>query len=551
MTKLHAGGKFDKKAYKVSGGLHGVGISVTNALSAVLKAEVRRDGRLFSQTYELGVPVNEMQDKGPAEGTGTRITFKPDPSIFEETTIHYETVAARLRDLSFLNPGLKITVMDERDVKQADYEYKGGIVDFVKYLNKNKIAFGNVIYFTKEKNSTKVEVALQYNDGYTENVLSFANNINTVEGGTHLTGFKTALTRCMNAYAEMISEREIKLTGDDVLEGLSAVVSVKLTEPQFEGQTKTKLGNSDMKGIVDSLVNDAFSSYLEENPYTARLVVEKCVNAAKAREAARKARELTRRKNYLDSSSLPGKLADCSNRDPSMCELYIVEGDSAVGSAKQGRNREFQAILPLRGKILNVEKARLHKVLSNEEIVTMITALGTGIGEEFQKEKLRYHKIIIMTDADVDGAHIRTLLLTFFYRYMKILVEDGYVYIAQPPLYRVKKGKDITYCYNEEELRKITGVREAELKEELAKVEISEEGEQEENETRVVREKGYEIQRYKGLGEMNPIQLWETTMDPANRTLLRVTIEDAVSADQIFTILMGDQVEPRRLFIQE
>ncbi|MBS3110421.1 DNA topoisomerase (ATP-hydrolyzing) subunit B [Candidatus Woesearchaeota archaeon] len=560
MTKLHAGGKFDKKAYKVSGGLHGVGISVTNALSAVLKAEVRRDGRLFSQTYELGVPVNEMQDKGPAEGTGTRITFKPDPSIFEETTIHYETVAARLRDLSFLNPGLKITVMDERDVKQADYEYKGGIVDFVKYLNKNKIAFGNVIYFTKEKNSTKVEVALQYNDGYTENVLSFANNINTVEGGTHLTGFKTALTRCMNAYAERMGEREIKLTGDDVLEGLSAVVSVKLTEPQFEGQTKTKLGNSDMKGIVDSLVNDAFSSYLEENPSTARLVVEKCVNAAKAREAARKARELTRRKNYLDSSSLPGKLADCSNRDPSMCELYIVEGDSAGGSAKQGRNREYQAILPLRGKILNVEKARLHKVLTSEEIVTTITALGTGVGEEFDAKKLRYHKVIIMTDADVDGAHIRTLLLTFFYRYMKPLVENGNIYIAQPPLYRVKKGKDLTYCYNDEELKKIIGEAAAELnlvsadaktarKEEAGPDAEGEEGEESGQIAKKV--KGYEIQRYKGLGEMNPRQLWETTMDPGTRTLLQVTIEDGVEADQIFTILMGDQVEPRRQFIQD
>jgi len=552
MTKLHAGGKFDNKAYKVSGGLHGVGISVTNALSSSLLAEVKRDGKQYSQLYEYGHPATDVLEKGNATGTGTRITFTPDSSIFETVDFHFETIAARLRDLSFLNPGLRISLSDERDEsKNVEFHYLGGIVDFVKYLNMNKNAFHEVIYFSKEKSGTKVEAALQYNDGYTDNVLSFVNNINTIEGGTHLTGFKTALTRCMNSYAEKKGEKELKLSSDDVLEGLSAVVSVKLSNPQFEGQTKTKLGNSEVKGLVDSMINDALSSYLEEHPSIARSIIDKTINAAKAREAARKARELTRRKNYLDSSSLPGKLADCSNRDPKMCEIYIVEGDSAGGSAKQGRNREFQAILPLRGKILNVEKARLHKVLSNEEIVTMITALGTGIGEEFQKEKLRYHKIIIMTDADVDGAHIRTLLLTFFYRYMKILVEDGYVYIAQPPLYRVKKGKDITYCYNEEELRKITGVREAELKEELAKVEISEEGEQEENETRVVREKGYEIQRYKGLGEMNPIQLWETTMDPANRTLLRVTIEDAVSADQIFTILMGDQVEPRRLFIQE
>jgi len=529
MTKLHAGGKFDKKSYKVSGGLHGVGISVTNALSEWLDVEVRRDGKIFFQRYERGVPVTELIEKGETTETGTKITFMADANIFETVSFHYETLVSRLRDLAFLNPGLKISIADSREEdKKAEYFYQGGIKDFVKYLNKNKNVLHDVIFFSKEKGDTQVEVALQYNDSYADNVLSFVNNINTIEGGTHLTGFKTALTRCFNQYIEKNkgknnSNGELKLTSEDVWEGLSAVVSVKIPEPQFEGQTKTKLGNSEVKGIVDSMVNDAFSSYLEENPSVARAIVDKTVNAAKAREAARKARELTRRKNYLDSMSLPGKLSDCSNRDPAQCEIYIVEGDSAGGSAKQARSRENQAILPLRGKILNVEKARLHKILSSNEIVTMITALGTSIGEEFDMKKLRYHKIIIMTDADVDGAHIRTLLLTFFYRYMKPLVENGYIYIAQPPLYRVKKGKEINYCFNEEELKILTGGS----------------------------EEGKEVQRYKGLGEMDPEQLWDTTMNPATRILLQVTVEDAIGADQIFTILMGDQVEPRRLFIEQ
>lgn len=529
MTKLHAGGKFDKKSYKVSGGLHGVGISVTNALSEWLDVEVRRDGKIFFQRYERGIPVTELSEKGETTETGTKITFMADANIFETVSFHYETLVSRLRDLAFLNPGLRISIADSREEdKKAEYFYQGGIKDFVKYLNKNKNILHDVIFFSKEKGDTQVEVALQYNDSYADNVLSFVNNINTIEGGTHLTGFKTALTRCFNQYIEKNKGKnngngELKLTSEDVWEGLSAVVSVKIPEPQFEGQTKTKLGNSEVKGIVDSMVNDAFSSYLEENPSVARAIVDKTVNAAKAREAARKARELTRRKNYLDSMSLPGKLSDCSNRDPAQCEIYIVEGDSAGGSAKQARSRENQAILPLRGKILNVEKARLHKILSSNEIVTMITALGTSIGEEFDMKKLRYHKIIIMTDADVDGAHIRTLLLTFFYRYMKPLVENGYIYIAQPPLYRVKRGKEVNYCFNEEELKILTGGS----------------------------EEGKEVQRYKGLGEMDPEQLWDTTMNPATRTLLQVTVEDAIGADQIFTILMGDQVEPRRLFIEQ
>jgi len=524
MTKLHAGGKFDKNAYKVSGGLHGVGISVTNALSTWLKVEVKRNNKTYFQTYELGIPKEDLKEIGVSQGTGTKITFMPDATIFETIEFHYETVAARLRDLAFLNPGLKIHIADEHDAeKVVNYYYLGGIVDFVKYLNMNKNILHDVIFFSKEKNSTKVEVAMQYNNGYTDNVLSFVNNIHTIEGGTHLTGFKTALTRCMNNYAEQNGVKDIKLSGDDVLEGLSAVISVKMMEPQFEGQTKTKLGNSEIKGIVDSMINDAFTAFLEQKPAVAKIVIDKTINAAKAREAARKARELTRRKNYLDSSSLPGKLSDRSNRDPKACEIYIVEGDSAGGSAKQGRNRENQAILPLRGKILNVEKSRLHKILSSNEIVTLITALGAGIGEEFDISKIRYHKIIIMTDADVDGAHIRTLLLTFFYRYMKQIIEKGYIYIAQPPLYKVKKGKESQYCYSDDELKKIT----------------------------IGKETEYEVQRYKGLGEMNPEQLWNTTMDPSTRTLLQVTIEDSVAADQIFTILMGDQVEPRRLFIEQ
>ena len=524
MTKLHAGGKFDKNSYKVSGGLHGVGISVVNALSELLFIEVRRDGKVHTQEYRQGKPVSDMKIGGESPNTGTKITFLPDKTIFEKTEFHFETLSSRLRELAFLNKSVRIIINDERTGKEHDFKYDGGIVSFVEFTNKNKTPLHEVIFFEKEKNGNQVEIAMQYNDGYSENIFSFANNINTIEGGTHLSGFKTALTRTLNNYAEKnLKFTDFKLSSEDVREGLAAVISVKIQEPQFEGQTKTKLGNSEVKGIVDSVVSDKLSTFLEENPSVGRAVLEKSINAAKAREAARKARELTRRKSVLEGSSLPGKLADCSNKDPALCELYIVEGDSAGGSAKQGRNRQFQAILPLRGKILNVEKARLNKIFANNEIITMVTAIGTSIAEEFNIEKARYHKIIIMTDADVDGAHIRTLLLTFFYRYMKPLIDAGYIYIAQPPLYRVKKGKKEYYVYNDERLNK--------LLEELGE--------------------GVTIQRYKGLGEMNPSQLWETTMTPDNRTLLKVTVEDAIEADSLFTILMGDQVEPRRKFIQE
>ncbi len=524
MTKLHAGGKFDKKAYKVSGGLHGVGISVTNALSKELSVEVRRDGKIYEQKYSYGNPTTELKVIGDCNDRGTKITFLPDDKIFPETEFHFETLSSRLRELAFLNKGLNIILFDERTNKKQEFQYDGGIVSFVDFLNKNKNPVHKVVYFEKEKNMVQIEVAMQYNMGYQENIFTFANNINTIEGGSHLIGFKTALTRTMNSYAEKLKINDAKLSSDDVREGLTSVVSVKLQEPQFEGQTKTKLGNSEVKGIVESLVNENLGIFLEENPKIAKLIVEKCINSAKAREAAAKARELTRRKSALNSHSLPGKLADCSERDPAKCELYIVEGDSAGGSAKQGRNRNFQAILPLKGKIINVEKARLIKVFQNEEITTMITALGTGISEEFDIGKLRYHKIIIMTDADVDGAHIRTLLLTFFYRYMNDLITAGHVYIAQPPLFKVSKNKKTNYAYSEGELEKLFA--------EIGRDQAS-------------------VQRYKGLGEMNPQQLWETTMDPGNRTLLQVSLEDAVEADKIFTILMGDQVEPRREFIQQ
>tara|TARA_Y100000310_G_scaffold241784_1_gene245853 strand:+ start:17355 stop:19250 length:1896 start_codon:yes stop_codon:yes gene_type:complete len=524
MTKLHAGGKFDKKTYKVSGGLHGVGISVTNALSKELTVEVRRDGKIHEQKYAQGKPTTELKTIGECNDTGTKVTFLPDDEIFTETEFHFETLASRLRELAFLNKGIHITLFDERTNKRQEFQYEGGIVSFVEFLNKNKNPFHKVIYFEKQKNGTKLEIAMQYNTSYQENIFTFANNINTHEGGSHLSGFKTALTRTMNSYAEKLKLSDAKLSSDDVREGLSVVISVQLQEPQFEGQTKTKLGNSEVKGIVESLVNENLGIFLEENPKIGKLIVDKCVNSAKAREAAAKARELTRRKGALNSHSLPGKLADCSERDPVKSEIYIVEGDSAGGSAKQGRNRKFQAILPLRGKILNVEKARLNKIFENEQITTMITALGTGISEEFDVEKLRYHKIVIMTDADVDGAHIRTLLLTFIYRYMNDLITKGYVYIAQPPLFKVTKNKKVHYVYSDEELEKLF-------------VDI---GRDQAN-----------VQRYKGLGEMNPSQLWETTMDPEHRTLLQVSLEDAVEADKIFTILMGDQVEPRRDFIQQ
>ncbi|MBR9699054.1 DNA topoisomerase (ATP-hydrolyzing) subunit B [Candidatus Woesearchaeota archaeon] len=520
MTKLHAGGKFDKKTYKVSGGLHGVGISVVNALSKKLLVKVCKNGKLFEQEFERGASLYPLKEIGSCEERGTTITFYPDEQIFETLEFNFTTLSSRLREIAFLTKGIHIEILDERDNNSHTFKYDGGIKSFVKFLNKNKNPLHEVIYFEKEKNDNIVEVALEYNDSYQENIFTFVNNINTIEGGTHLIGFKTAITRTINNYVQ--KKEDIKLSSEDVREGLTAVISLKIAEPQFEGQTKAKLGNSEMKGIVDSIVSSQLSSYFEENPSVARVVVDKCINAAKARDAARKARELTRRKGILNSHSLPGKLSDCQEKDPSKCELYLVEGDSAGGSAKSGRDRKFQAILPLRGKILNVEKARLNKIFENEEITTIITALGCGIGDEFNVEKARYHKIIIMTDADVDGAHIRTLLLTFFFRYMRPLLESGYLYIAQPPLFRLKKGNAVQYLYNEAELS----------------TKIKELGE------------NVGVQRYKGLGEMNPKQLWETTMDPSRRSILKVMMEDAVEADKIFTILMGDEVLPRRNFIE-
>lgn len=525
MTRLHAGGKFDKKVYKVSGGLHGVGISVANALSKELVVEVKRNGRVYQQKYEYGKPATELEVIGEADPkeTGTTVRFLPDGQIFSTTEFSFEILSSRLRELAFLNKGLKIIVEDERAGKKNEFQYEGGIVSFVEYLNKNKNPLHKTVYFSKAKNGVQMEYALQYNDGYQENVFSFANTINTYEGGSHLIGFKTALTRVMNSYIEKNKIKGIKLTSEDSREGLTAVISVKIPEPQFEGQTKTKLGNSEIKGLVDSIVNDSLGAFLEENPQIAKAIIYKCINAAQAREAAQKARELTRRKGALNHGSLPGKLADCSEKDPAKCELFIVEGDSAGGSCKQGRNREFQAVLPLKGKILNVEKARLNKIFENDEIITLVAAIGTSIGEEFDITKARYHRLVIMTDADIDGSHIRTLLLTFFYRHMHPLVEAGYVYIAQPPLYKVTKGKLAKYAYDNIELNKILN--------EIGK-------------------DGANLQRYKGLGEMNPQQLWETTMDPEDRTILQVTLQDAVEADKMFTLLMGDQVEPRRKFIE-
>lgn len=527
LTMLHAGGKFDNNAYKVSGGLHGVGVSCTNALSLHLRVEVKRDGKVYAMDFERGKKTSELQEAGEATGTGTRITFVPDPEIFETVEFQFDTLSSRLRELAFLNNGLEIVLRDEREGREKEkvFKYDGGILSFVEHLNKNKNPIHKPIYFQKEKSGTILEISMQYNDGYQENIFTFANNINTHEGGTHLSGFKTALTRVINTYIEnnKLDKNDIKLSGEDCREGLTAVISVKITNPQFEGQTKTKLGNHDVKGIVDSIMSDGLTVFFEENPGIARNVVMKCLNAAKAREAARKARELTRRKSVLDSGSLPGKLADCQEKDSAKSELYIVEGDSAGGSAKQGRDKKYQAILPLRGKILNVEKARINKMMENEEITTLITALGCSIAEEFNIQKLRYHKIIIMTDADTDGNHITTLLLTFFYRYMRQLIESGYLYIAMPPLYLIKKGKTMKYAYNDAE-------KEAVLK---------------------VTGEDVMIQRYKGLGEMNPEQLWNTTMDPDNRSMKKVTIEDAVEADETFTLLMGDEVAPRREFIQQ
>ncbi|PYI52376.1 DNA topoisomerase (ATP-hydrolyzing) subunit B [Paenibacillus flagellatus] len=530
LTVLHAGGKFGGEGYKVSGGLHGVGVSVVNALSEVLTAEVKRDGHIYKQEFRRGEPQYDVKVLGETDETGTTITFKPDPDIFTETTEYdYDILQSRIRELAFLNKGIAIELVDERTDVSNSFKYEGGIVSFVEYLNRTKQAVHEPpIYIEGNKDHIQVEIALQYNDSYTENIYSFANNINTHEGGTHESGFKSALTRILNDYARKsnsIKDNDSNLTGDDVREGLTAIISVKIPEPQFEGQTKTKLGNSEVRGLVESLFADKFEEFLNENPAIAKKIVEKGVQAARAREAARKARELTRRKSALEVSSLPGKLADCSSRDASISEVYIVEGDSAGGSAKQGRDRHFQAILPLRGKILNVEKARLDKILSNAEIRAIITALGTGIGDDFDISKARYHKVIIMTDADVDGAHIRTLLLTFFYRYMRKIIESGYVYIAQPPLFKIERNKTVRYAYNEKQ-------RDAILQEFGEGVKAN-------------------VQRYKGLGEMNPEQLWETTMDPDSRTLLQVSIQDAIEADAIFDTLMGDDVEPRRDFIQQ
>lgn len=530
MTVLHAGGKFGGGGYKVSGGLHGVGASVVNALSSELNVHVHRDGKEYYLGFKRGVPQEELKVVGDSEITGTRTHFVPDPEIFNETTTYnYETLANRLRELAFLNKGLTISIEDKRnETEPENFFYEGGISSYVEHLNRSKEVLHEPFYAEKEEDNINVEVALQYNDGFASNIYSFANNINTYEGGTHESGFKTGLTRVINDYARknnLFKENDPNLTGDDVREGLTAIISVKHPDPQFEGQTKTKLGNSEARTITDSTFSELFSKFLFENPDTAKIVVEKGLMASRARIAAKKARELTRRKGALEISNLPGKLADCSSRNAEISELYIVEGDSAGGSAKQGRDRHFQAILPLRGKILNVEKARLDKILSNNEIRMMITALGTGIGEDFDISKARYHKIVIMTDADVDGAHIRTLLLTFLYRYMRPLIDYGYIYIAQPPLYKVQQGKAAYYAYNDKEMERIIS--------ELPKA----------------PKPG--LQRYKGLGEMNATQLWETTMDPDNRTLLQVGLEDAMDADQVFDMLMGDKVEPRRNFIQD
>jgi DNA gyrase subunit B len=526
MTKLHAGGKFGGGGYKVSGGLHGVGLSVVNALSERLHVTVMRHGKQHDQEYRRGVPVANLKVTGKADTTGTYIRFWPDPDIFEELGFHWDIVSHRLRELAFLNKGLTIVLRDERIDLDYTFYFEGGISAFVKYLNRDK-GWVNLrpLHAEREIDGNTVEVALQYNQSFTENVLAFANNINTVEGGSHVTGFRAALTSVLNKYARkagLVRDQDPNLTGDDVREGLTAVISVKVREPQFEGQTKTKLGNSEVRGQVETVFSESFTQYLEENPPDARRIIEKCLVAARARDAAKRARELVQRKSLLESATLPGKLADCSERDPSLCEIYLVEGDSAGGSAKGARDRRFQAILPLRGKILNVEKAREDKILTSEQIRNLITALGTGIGEKFEIGKLRYHRIMIMTDADVDGSHIRTLLLTFFFRYMPQVIDGKYLYIAQPPLYKISRGKEVSYAYTDEQknrkLAQMTGKP--------------------------------EVARYKGLGEMNPEQLWETTMNPANRMLMRVEVDDAVEADKIFDVLMGNDVDPRKHFIQ-
>jgi DNA gyrase subunit B len=529
MTTLHAGGKFGGGGYKVSGGLHGVGASVVNALSEWLEVTVRRDGKIYHQRYERGVPVTPVETIGETtpDDHGTETVFLPDRLIFRSLDYQSDVLLQRFREVAYLTSGLTIHFVDERTDLDMTFYFEGGIVSFVRHLNRTKeVLQPQPFYVKREQNGCLVEVAIQYTDGYAESTHAFANNINTIDGGTHVTGFKAALTRAINEYARrhgLLKENDPNLSGEDVREGLTAIISVMLPEPQFEGQTKTKLGNAEVAGIVQSIVYESFTSYLEEHPAIARRIIEKCLTAARAREAARKARELVQRKGALDTFSLPGKLADCTERDPAKAELYIVEGDSAGGSAKQGRDRRFQAVLPLRGKILNVEKARLDRMLHNEEIRALITALGTGIGDQYDRSKLRYHRVILMTDADVDGAHIRTLLLTFFFRYLEGLIIDGHLYIAQPPLYRLQSGKEVHYVYSDEERDAILNRGDG---------------------------KTWDIQRYKGLGEMNPEQLWETTMDPARRTLLQVTIEDAVRADETFNMLMGSAVPPRKRFIQ-
>jgi DNA gyrase subunit B len=533
-TILHAGGKFGNGAYTVSGGLHGVGASVVNALSEFMEVEVKRDGKIYKQRYERGKAVTKLLIVGESDSTGTRTVFKPDPEIFEETVFDFDAMVVRYREMAFLNKGIKIRLIDDRPEVPVEkfLHYEGGIVSFVQYINKDKTVLHDLpIYIEGEKDNSLCEIALQYNDRYVENIYSYANNIATTEGGTHLTGFKTAITKVINDYARkynFVKENEKNLMGEDVREGITAIVSVKLLDPQFEGQTKTKLGNSEIRSLVEGVVTEKLASYLEENPSVAKIIMEKCLTASRAREAAKKARELTRRKSALETTTLPGKLADCTERDPALCEIYIVEGDSAGGSAKQGRDRRYQAILPLWGKMLNVERARIDKVYQNEKLLPVITALGAGIGEDFDLSKLRYDRVIIMADADVDGAHIRTLLLTFFYRYMRPLVEEGHVYIARPPLFKVYKGKEEYYAYTDQEVEEIR-IRNNWKKED------------------------YNIQRYKGLGEMSAEQLWETTMNPETRTMMRVKMdsEDSISVDETFTVLMGDKVEPRRDFIQE
>ena len=563
MTVLHAGGKFDKNTYKVSGGLHGVGVSVVNALSEWLEVEVRRDGKIVYQKYKTGDPVEPVKTTGKTEkgSRGTKVTFLPDGSIFKNRTFKFETLAERLRELAFLNPDVTLVIRDERTktIEEEILHFKGGLTEFVQYIDATRPSIMKKVFTAKGEDkdengrAVEVELALQYNDQYSENIFTYVNNINTHEGGTHLVGFRTALTRTLNTFASkngLVKEGGIQLVGDDFREGLTAVLSVKVPEPQFEGQTKTKLGNSEIKSIVESVVGPQLTDWLEQNSPDGKRIIDKCLRAAEGREAARKARDLTRRKNALDSGGLPGKLADCSIDDPEHCELYIVEGDSAGGSAKQGRDRRFQAILPIKGKILNVEKARMHKILENEEIRAIFTAIGAGVGEDFDPGKIRYSKIILMCDADVDGSHIRTLLLTLFFRHMKPLIELGHVFIAQPPLYKVKKGKQELYAYDEEERNEV--IKRIKSEKKISKgAKDAEEEALEAPEGGVVRADGIVISRFKGLGEMNPEQLWGTTMNPETRTVLQVTIENAADADRTFSILMGDEVEPRREFIEK